>query len=247
MLEIRFAALARVGWHARRKRWLRPVVIAFTGAVIATPALAQKQVGRTLAPFLIWRTTTLGSYKGVDGYREALDAAKIKIGDAADEILGRPAFAYVKGEINVELTLVSAAELGVEKETTLADFYRRGRQLGLELCHPEVGPQLRLEYRDQPVGEIAPYHDGADQDLRRRADYPVADQLWDRPCTRGQQRRIRVRGGTVSAVYLCSSRAHRTNAERASDRVELSAEMSALPEVRRTLHISHRACAKTAL
>ena len=53
----------------------------------------------------------------------------------------------------MQLTVVSAAELGVEFEFALADVYNRARQLGLVLCPPEVGPQLRLDYRDQPLGE----------------------------------------------------------------------------------------------
>ena len=106
------------------------------------------------APFRTWRTTTIGSYKGVNAYRDALDAAKIKIGDAADEILGRPAFPYAREKTVVELTVVSAAELGVESdESSLSDVYERARQVGLELCPAEVGPQLRLDYHNQPLGE----------------------------------------------------------------------------------------------
>jgi hypothetical protein len=106
------------------------------------------------AHFQIWRTVKLGTYKGVDAYRDALDAAKIKVGDAADEILGRPAFSYARTKTDVELAVLSAADLGAESESSsLADVYKRASQLGLELCPAEVGPQLRLDYRNQPLGE----------------------------------------------------------------------------------------------
>jgi hypothetical protein len=106
------------------------------------------------AHFQIWRTITLGSYKGVDAYRDALDIAKIKIGDSADEILGRPVFPYARTKTGVELAVLSAADLGVESDqASLAEVYQRARQAGLELCPAEVGPQLRLDYRNQPLGE----------------------------------------------------------------------------------------------
>jgi hypothetical protein len=104
--------------------------------------------------FHAWRTVTLGIHKGVDAYRNALDAAKIKIGDAADEILGRPAFPYVTSKTEVQLALVSAPELGVDIQSKLSDIYRLAKRFGLTLCPGEVGPQLRLDYRDQPVGEV---------------------------------------------------------------------------------------------
>jgi hypothetical protein len=107
-----------------------------------------------LAHFQIWRTITLGSYRGVDAYRDALDMAKIKIGDSADEILGRPAFPYARTKTGVELAVLSAADLGAESDQpSLAEVYQRARQAGLELCPAEVGPQLRLDYRNQPLGE----------------------------------------------------------------------------------------------
>jgi hypothetical protein len=103
----------------------------------------------------IWRTITLGTRKGVDAYREALDAAGIKIGDSADEILGRPSFSYARMETQVELALISVAELGVEADAaSRSDVYRRAKQIGLELCLAEVGPRLRLDYRNQPLGEV---------------------------------------------------------------------------------------------
>jgi hypothetical protein len=105
------------------------------------------------ARFQTWHKITLGAHKGVNAYRNALDAAGIKIGDSADEILGRPAFRYAGMTTEVELTLLSAAKLGVEPEAALSDLYSRARQIGLELCPAEVGPQLRLDYRNQPLGE----------------------------------------------------------------------------------------------
>ena len=132
-------------------------------AVSLSPALAQDEsmpdaqssglnINRP-AHFQIWRTITLGAYKGVDAYRRALDSAGIKIGDAADEILGRPAVPYTRMKTDVELALLSAADLGVESESSLADVYKRARQVGLALCPAEVAPQLRLDYRNQPLGE----------------------------------------------------------------------------------------------
>jgi hypothetical protein len=106
------------------------------------------------AHFQIWRKITLGTYKGVDAYRDALDSARIKIGDAADEILGQPVLPYAKIKTDVELAVFSAAELGVESDkSSLSDVYERARQAGLELCPAEVAPQLRLDYRDQPLGD----------------------------------------------------------------------------------------------
>ena len=104
--------------------------------------------------FNTWRTATLGIHKGVDAYRNALEAARIKIGDAANELLGRHAFRYVTSKTEVELALVSASELGVYTESSLSDVYRLAKSFGLTLCPGEVGPQLRLDYRDQPVGEV---------------------------------------------------------------------------------------------
>jgi hypothetical protein len=102
----------------------------------------------------IWRTITLGTYKGVDAYRDALDLTRIKVGDSADEILGRPAFPYARTKTGVELAVLSAADLGVESDqSSLAEVYQRAREAGLELCPAEVGPQLRLDYRNQPLGE----------------------------------------------------------------------------------------------
>jgi hypothetical protein len=152
-----------------RRRWLcaralgGPAAVCLGLAIAMSAALAQDtqiqlptSTGLNVeapARFQTWRKITLGAYKGVNGYRNALDAAGIKIGDSADEILGRPAFRYAGMKTEVELTLISAATLGVESESALSDVYSRAKLVGLELCPAEVGPQLRLDYRNQPLGE----------------------------------------------------------------------------------------------
>ena len=86
-----------------------------------------------------------------------MDAAGIKIRDSANEILGRHDFPYAMVKTELELVLLSASELGVETESSLSDVYKRAKQVGLELCPAEVGPQLRLHYRNQPLGEALVY------------------------------------------------------------------------------------------
>jgi hypothetical protein len=77
------------------------------------------------------------------------------IGDSAKEILARSAFTLSAAKSNVELFAVSAAALGFQTDTaSLAEIYGRAQQLGFGLAAAEIGPQLRLQYFDQPIGEF---------------------------------------------------------------------------------------------
>jgi hypothetical protein len=105
----------------------------------------------------IWKTIALGEYKGVNAVRVALDNAPcpIAVGDWADEILGRPAFQFSRTKAEVDVVVLSVADLGfTNKEASLRDIYTRALALGLEMCPAEVGPVLRLNYLNQPVGEF---------------------------------------------------------------------------------------------
>ena len=147
---------------ASRRAWRLLAPLLLGAALSAANAVAQDNViARSAAPdagaaieLRIWKSIMLGINKGVDAYREALAAERVRIGDSADEILGRPAFFYARTPKQVELVVLSSAELGLEADAVShAEVYRRAKQMGLELCPAEVGPQLRLAYHNQPLGE----------------------------------------------------------------------------------------------
>jgi hypothetical protein len=134
-------------------------IVLASSAAIAQDNRAPQETSSALATahagVPTWKAIEIGIHPGVNAYRDALDAASVRIGDAADEILGRPAFRYVHGRESIELVIRSVADLGIEVEgASLADVYARARQLGLALCPPEVGLQLRLDYARQPLGEV---------------------------------------------------------------------------------------------
>jgi hypothetical protein len=133
-------------WHSPRQAQAQALVPAAPGVA---PANASQ------AP--IWKTITIGEYRGVNAVRAAIDAAPcpIALGDWADEILGRPAFPYSRSKADLDLVVISVAELGFGPQgASLRDIYARAGTFGLALCPAEVGPILRLSYLDQPLGEF---------------------------------------------------------------------------------------------
>lgn len=102
-----------------------------------------------------WKTIRIGTFANFFALSNGLDAAGCGIGNSAGEILARPTFTVSATTTSVELFTVSAAELGFRTDTALlADIYARAKQLGFGLAAAEVGPQLRLQYFDQPIGEF---------------------------------------------------------------------------------------------
>lgn len=93
--------------------------------------------------------------KTADDFRKAHEKVGCKIGDYGNDVLEKPAFekSVAEKETEVELVNVSVEELGFKDGATRADIYKRAKELGLGLCPAEVGPQLRLKYKDQPKGE----------------------------------------------------------------------------------------------
>lgn len=103
--------------------------------------------------FNVWKTIKLGNYKNADEFRKALKKNGFKTGDWANDILDKPAFTVAGAEEEIQLVNVSVADLGFKNGATYKGICAKAKELGLELCPNEVGPQLRLQYKDQPKGE----------------------------------------------------------------------------------------------
>jgi hypothetical protein len=136
-----------------------------TGAPVASPT----QIAPIASQTQVWKTITVGGSKGVNAVRQAMETAPcpIAISDDADEILGRPAFPFIKQPVELDLVALSVFELGfgdqdarndvklgASVEVSLRNIYARAVSLGFELSPAEIGPALRLQYLDQPYGEF---------------------------------------------------------------------------------------------
>jgi len=142
-----------------------------------------KNGGRiTVANFPTFRTIKLGTLEDIKAIHKAITNAGGRISDWANDIMGKKEFVVAKKEIEVELVVASVAELGFKDGAKYSAICERAKNLGLDLCPAEVGPQLRLQYTDQPKGEwlrIA-MESIADSDGRLRV-FDVArggDELW---------------------------------------------------------------------
>ena len=104
--------------------------------------------------FAVRKTIKLGTgLKTADDFRKALKQSGCEISNWGNDILGEPMFIVSKTETEIDLVSVSVAEIGFNDGATRKDIYERAISLGLELCPNEVGPQLRLQYKDQPIDE----------------------------------------------------------------------------------------------
>src|SRR3954454_4221190 len=103
---------------------------------------------------LVWKTIKLGmGFKISNDFRTALTAEGCCIGARANAILEELASNPTRGKTEGNLAVVSVGELGFKDGGTYADICKRALEQGLKLCPAEVGPQLRLQYADQPSGE----------------------------------------------------------------------------------------------
>jgi len=146
--------------------------------------------------FTTWKTIHLGIHKSANAYREALKKGGCKVGPWADNILGRPAFRASQHQAEVHLVIVSVPELGFNEGARYDEIGARALELGLTRCSAEVGPALRLAYKNQPrrewltismkaitdsVGDPGVFRVGHDDEVNLwlKAAYGRHDDLWD--------------------------------------------------------------------
>ena len=102
--------------------------------------------------FPIFRTIQLGTHSSINSLRASLSNCGHSIGDWANNILDKITLASTPTTF-LNLIVVSNADLGFSKGATFAETCAKAKESGLDLCPAEVGPQLRLQYTDQPRGE----------------------------------------------------------------------------------------------
>jgi len=108
----------------------------------------------SLVRFPVWKIIKIGTgLETAEEFRQALDREEIDINEWANYILGKPDFTAVTQKIELNLVKTTARELGFKIKVRCNQIFSRAKELGLELCPAEVGPQLRLQYKDQPNNE----------------------------------------------------------------------------------------------
>ena len=132
--------------------------------------------------FPTFKTIKLGTLKDTKAICKAITNSGGRISDWANDMMSKKEFTVAKKETEVELVVVSVAELGFKDGAKYSDICERAKNLGLDLCPAEVGPQLRLQYADQPKGEwlriaMEPITD-SDGDLDVFNVEHVGDELW---------------------------------------------------------------------
>lgn len=99
----------------------------------------------------IWKIVTIGNEKHRMHYPEILQSNGYHVSDNALEELHKLIFSSTEEKIT--LAQKSVGELGFYSGATYEAICRRAKEFGLELCPVEAGPEIRLEYKDQPNNE----------------------------------------------------------------------------------------------
>ena len=115
---------------------------------------SQSLESKTVSAIRPWKVSAvlwLGTCGSSDGLRTALERNGCVIGGGASQILaGIP---VSQCEKRIKIVVTTPDELGFKFGGRLGDVFPRGLEYGLELCPPEVGPQICIQCKLDTLGE----------------------------------------------------------------------------------------------
>lgn len=100
----------------------------------------------------IWKTIKLGTFDSVEQLCKAIEQSGSIVHSSVDVLFSQTKLAVERRSI--DLVVVSVKDLRFSKPTEYAKILKRAQREGLKECPAEVGLQLRLQYPEQPEGEI---------------------------------------------------------------------------------------------
>ncbi|PIT98222.1 MAG: hypothetical protein COT71_01840 [Candidatus Andersenbacteria bacterium CG10_big_fil_rev_8_21_14_0_10_54_11] len=100
----------------------------------------------------VWKSIEIGgtSKKRLKNW---LTERGMRCNDPALHMMTDNAFTVVRKERQVDLVAVAGYDLGFDQSAPQGIIWQRAREYGLKLCPPEIGPQLRGQYAEQPADE----------------------------------------------------------------------------------------------
>lgn len=99
----------------------------------------------------IARTVLVGGMAPAELRAELLRCA-VALNESAEQIFASERFATSAARYAIATIELAVCDLGLTHGGTSAAIAARAAALGLGLCPAELGPHLRLQYRDQPEG-----------------------------------------------------------------------------------------------
>ena len=116
--------------------------------------VAQASCDRAAVDTGVWKTITVGNYRSPIALHDALVAEGIHVGDLAGQMLRLPAFKLTAAPAHIDLALIALRQLVPGSgRASFAAIHAHAIEAGFDLCPPEAGPQLRLQYPEQRLGE----------------------------------------------------------------------------------------------
>lgn len=113
----------------------------------------QRKLAKMLSEsiFPIWQKIQIGLLFSMESCRALLADGGFLVGNHVNPTLNKIRLTGVFTEL--ELVVVSVAELGLSEGVTFYQIVERAQEFSLKLCPDEAGPVLRDVYKDQPRGE----------------------------------------------------------------------------------------------